>query len=353
MLQPTQQIRFCSSRDGTRIAYAACGAGPTLVWVRHWIGHLKFDWDTPVWRSWLALLSRRHRVLRYDWRGCGLSDREGVEFSQERYLEDLEAVIDAAAPERFALLGMSTEGTAAIAYAARRPERVTSLLLYGSHVLGRLARCTTLKQREEVQTRLKMVELGWPNDTPAYGQFFTSLHIPDATAEQMRSFNDLVRLTTSPASAVALLETFFQSDLRKIAPLVRCPTLVLHARQSTLIPFEEGRSLAALIPDARLVPLESRNHIVLEGEPAWRQLADAVEAFLPAALSFEELTSREREVLELVAQGMDNRRISGRLKISEKTIRNHVSNIFSKLGARNRAHAVALARDAGMGRPPP
>lgn len=358
MSRPTDQIRFCTSRDGTRIAYAMCGTGPPLVWIGHWIRHLKFDWDSPVWHPWLSFLTKRHRVVRYDWRGCGLSDREGVEFSLEKHIEDLEAVVEAASLERFVVFGMLSEGSAGVVYSVRHPERVSHLILYGAQVRGRFARSETAEQIEEVETRLKVLQIGWPNDTPAYGRFFASLHIPDATPEQMQSFNELLRSTTSPASAVALLRAFFQDDLREIARQVRCPTLVLHSRQSTLIPFEEGRSLAALIPGANFVPLESRNHILLENEPAWEQFVNAVDDFLPApqrppdatAMSLDDLTPREREVLEIVAQGLDNYAIAARLKISEKTVRNHVSIIFSKLGATSRAQAVALARDAGLGR---
>jgi len=358
MSHPAEQIRFCTSRDGTRIAYATCGAGPPLVWVGHWIRHLKFDWESPIWRPWLSWMTRGHRVVRYDWRGCGLSDREGVEFSLEKHTEDLETVVEAAGLERFVLFGMLSEGSAGVVYSVRHPERVSHLILYGAQVRGRFARSETPEQIEEVETRLKVLQIGWPNDTPAYGRFFTSLHIPDATPEQTQSFNEVLRLTSSPANAVALLRAFFKDDLREIAPQVGCPTLVLHARQSTLIPFEEGRLLAALIPGAHFVPLESRNHILLENEPAWEQFVNAVDDFLPAAhrspevtaLAFDDLTPREREVLEIVAQGLDNYAIAALLKISEKTVRNHVSIIFSKLGVTSRAQAVALARDAGLGR---
>jgi pimeloyl-ACP methyl ester carboxylesterase/DNA-binding CsgD family transcriptional regulator len=354
-----QQIRFCTSQDGTRIAYATCGAGPPIVWVGHWIGHLKFDWDSPVWRPWLLLLTRRNYVVRYDWRGCGLSDRENIEFSLEKHVEDLEAVIDAAGLKTFVLLGMSSEGAAATAYAARHPDRVSHLVLYGSQVQGRLNRSTTPEQVAEVETRLKVIELGWPNETHAYGQFFTALHIPDASAEQLRAFDDLARLATSPANAIALLQAFHRYDQRSTVPKVRCPTLVLHPRQSSLIPFEEGRKVAALIPGARFVPLESRNHILLEDEPAWRQLVDALNDFLPAPPDeaangrvglVDTLTARERDILEVVAQGVDNGAIASRLGISEKTVRNHVSIIFSKLDVNTRAQAIVLAREAGFGR---
>jgi len=348
---PAQQIRFCTSRDGVRIAYATCGAGPPLVWVQHWAHHLDFDWDGLVWRPWLSMLARRHTLVRHDWRGCGLSDRERVEFSLEKYVEDLDAVVEAAGLDRFVLFAMAGSGSA-ITWTARHPGRVTHLVLLGSQVRGRLARSQTPEQVEEGNTRLKMYEIGWQSETPAYSQFFTSLHLPDATAEQTREHQHVLRTTTSPSNAIGMLRAFWNIDARDIAAQVRCPTLVLHARGDAVIPFNEGRSVAALIPGARFVALESRNHILLDTEPAWPSFIDALEDFLPTrpASLLDELTAREREVLEVVAQGLDNSGIAARLKISDKTARNHVSTIFSKLGVTSRAQAVALARDLGLGR---
>ena len=269
MSQPAQQIRFCTSRDGTRIAYATCGAGPPLVWAANLFHHLKFDWDSPVWRPWLSLLTRRHMLVRYDWRGCGLSDREGVEFSFENLVEDFEAVIEAAGLEQFVLFGTAAGTAIGMTYAVRHPERVSHLVLYAGYVRNKLAGSPTPREVEEAQARLKVMELGWPNDTPAYGQFYTSLHMPDASAEQAQSFADLVRRTTSLANALALLQVFYRIDLQEIVPKVRCPTLVLHSRGDSIISFELGRSVAGLIPGARFVPLESRNHVLLDTEPAW------------------------------------------------------------------------------------
>jgi pimeloyl-ACP methyl ester carboxylesterase/DNA-binding CsgD family transcriptional regulator len=356
MAHPAQQIRFCTSRDGTRIAYATYGTGPRLVWAAHWIHHLKFDWDSPVWRPWLSALARHHTLIRYDLRGCGLSDREGVEFTFGKLVEDLEAVVKAVGVERFALFGMTGCARIAMSYLLRHPDTVSQLVLYGTSACGPLARNPPHEQLEETQTRLKAMELGWSQETPGYGQFFTSLHIPDANAEQSRSHNDLLRLTTSPGNAARLLRTLWESDVHDLLPQVRCPTLVLNSRQDAIQPFEEGRAIASAIPAARFVPLESRNHILLENEPAWQQFVEALDDFLPtssaglATLALDDLTSREREVLEFVAQGLDNSGISTRLKISEKTIRNHVSTIFSKLGVTSRAQAVAVARGVGFGR---
>jgi len=200
-----------------------------------------------------------------------------------------------------------------------------------------------------------MIELGWPNSTPAYGQFFASLHMPDASVEQSEAFRDLVRETTSLASNDAMRRTFSRIDVGEIVPKIRCPTLVLHSRGNAIIPFEQGRSVAGLIPGARFVPLESRNHVLLDTEPAWQQLVEALDDFLPAPvgtgdLLLDDLTAREREVLELVAQGLDNGTIGTRLHISERTARNHVSAILAKLGINTRAQVIVRAREAGFGR---
>lgn len=361
MAQPPQQIRFCTSRDGTRIAYAICGAGPPLVWIGHWVRHLKFDWDSPIWRPWLSLLTRHHTLVRYDFRGCGLSDREGVAFSFEKFVEDFEAVIEATGLEQFVLFAMAIGSAIAMTYTVSHPERVSHLVVCGATTRGRIARAMTPEQGEEAETRLKVYELGWPSEIPAYAQFFTSLRIPDATADQLRAYSDLLRLTTSPANVSGLLRTFWEFDVREIAPQVRSPTLVLHARQDGVIPFEEGRSLAGLIPGACFVPLESRNHVLLDTEPAWNQFVEAIEDFLPASPSMpagaggvvlEELTAREHQVVELIARGLDNAQIAARLALSEKTVRNYITHIFAKLQVENRGQAIVLAREAGFGRKP-
>jgi pimeloyl-ACP methyl ester carboxylesterase len=252
MPQFRQRIRFCGSADGTRIAYATCGSGPPLMRVQPWNHHLELDWDSPVWAPWLSLLTKYHTLVRYDWRGCGLSDRERPQFSLDKYAEDLGAVIAAAGLDRFVLFGMSGSGGAvSMTYAVQHPGRVTHLVLFGCNTRGPLGDKPTAEQVAEAQARIKVYEHGWPNENPGYGQFFATMHIPDATAEQSRSYNDLLRRTTSPANAVDLLNTFNRLNVQDIVPKVQCPTLVLHSRGDAIISFDQGRKVAALIPDAR------------------------------------------------------------------------------------------------------
>ena len=357
MIFPAQQIRFCTSRDNVRIAYAICGEGPPLVRSLQWGTHLELDWQTPVWRSWLTALTRGNTLIRYDARGCGLSDRDVDDFSSERHAEDLEAVVKACGLQKFALIGMTGGGPYSIIYATRHPEQISHLVLYGSFLQGRIARSTTPEQKEETETLLRLIELGWARDDPSFRQLYASQTIPDATTDQFRSFNELLRKSASPANAAKLLRALHADDVSDLAPRVQCPTLVLHAREDARVPFEQGRALAAAIPNARFVPLDSRNHLLLEQEPAWRTLLAELEAFLPANTHSKStarpqsdgLTPREHEVLELIAQGIDNRSIGQRLHMSEKTVRNNVSNIMSKLGVHSRSEAIVTAREAGFG----
>lgn len=356
MAKRTQQIRFCRSRDGTRIAYATSGEGSPVVWAQHWIHHLEWDEQHPLWRHWLELLARRHTVVRFDWRGCGLSDREVSDFSFQRLAEDFEAVVGATRLQRFGLFGMSGAGGAvAMGFAARHPESVSRLLLYNAHTRGRLAGAVSRERAEEAEARLRVIVLGWRSETPAYGQFFTALHIPDAAPDYIASYNDLLRKTTSSQSAMALLRTFWSADVSELVPRVLCPTVVAHVRGDSVIPFEEGRKIASAIAGARFLPLESRNHLLLESEPAWTAFAGTIEEFLSVdgaagPLAFSELTAREREVLELLAQGLPNKTIGARLGIQERTARNHLSAVFSKIRVRSRAEAIVRAREAGLGR---
>jgi pimeloyl-ACP methyl ester carboxylesterase/DNA-binding CsgD family transcriptional regulator len=351
-----QEIRFCRTSDGVRIAYATTGSGPPLVKASNWLSHLEFDWDSPVWRHELSELSRDHTLIRYDVRGCGLSDWNVGELSFDAWVRDLETVVDAVGVGRFSLLGISQGAAISIAYAARHPERVTHLVLHGGYARGRFERDPTGPQREEAETMIKLAELGWGRDNPAFRHFFTVRYIPDGTAEQQRWFNELERVSASPENAVRFMNVLFRIDVTDLARMVSCPTLVLHSTREEVVPFDEGRLLASLIPQARFVPLESRNHLLLEHEPAWPRWLDEVRAFLPAdaapAAGFAGLTQRERELVELIAQGRDNAQVAAVLSLSPKTVRNHITSIFAKLEVENRSQAIVLAREAGFGRKP-
>jgi len=275
-----QEIHFCVTPDKVRIAYGVAGDGPLLVKAANWLSHLEFDWSSPIWRPWLQELSRHHRLVRYDERGCGLSDWDVDEFSVEAWVRDLETVVDALSLERFALLGLSQGGPVAIAYAVRHPERVSHLILYGTYARGSARRGYSQEAMEEYQALLTLTRSGWGRDIPVYRQLFTGTFAPDATELQMRSFNELQRVSTSPQNAVRFLEAFNQIDVTALLPQVQASTLVLHAREDQRCPFDEGRRVAADIPGSRFVALESRNHILLEQEPAFATFIREVRKFL-------------------------------------------------------------------------
>ena len=356
MAAPQQQIRFASSPDGVRLAYAVSGRGePTIIKAATWLSHLEVDGESPVWRHLLREMSARGRFVRYDERGCGLSDRDVADLGFASWVRDLEAVADAIAAPRFALLGLSQGGAVAIAYAVAHPERVSHLVLHGAYARGRLVRANTPEMHDEAETMCRLAELGWGKDDPSFRQFFTTQFIPGGTPEQHRWFNEMERISTAPLTAARFMREFNAIDVMALLPEVRCPTLVLHSRHDVRVPFDEGRLLASAIPGARFVPIESSNHLLLEGEPGWRHWLEAVRAFLPAAGagrsaegSFETLSKRQREVLELIAQGRSNRAIAESLFVTEHTVKYHVASLFSRLNVTSRAEAVARASALGL-----
>lgn len=274
-----QRIHFCRARDGVRIAYAVSGSGPPLVKPAHWLTHVEHDWDSAVWRHWLRELSSSGTLIRYDERGCGLSDHDIADFSFESWVSDLEAVVDAEGLERFSLLGMSQGCAVAIAYAARHPERVISLVLYGGYACGRNHRPHTPRQEIEATLLRDLIRAGWGRDNAAFRQVFGTLFVPEGTQEQMKWFEDLTR-TVPMENALRIEETAHAIDVREIASSLDVPALVLHSRGDAMIPFESGRLLAARIPGARFVALDSRNHVLLEHEPAWARFLEETRAFL-------------------------------------------------------------------------
>ena len=278
---PEQEIRFATASDGARLAYAISGAGPPLVKAANWLSHLAYDWESPVWRHWLAELSRRFRLVRYDERGCGLSDRDTGRFSFEDWVDDLEAVVDATGLDRFPLLGISQGGPVAIAYAVRHPERVTHLVLLGSFAQGRRKSARTPDERALAEAHVEIVRLGWGRPDPTYRQIFVARFLPEATQEQWRSFDELQQRSTSPDNAWRFVDEFANIDVTDLAPKLTVPTLIMCSRREPGNRFEQSRLLAALIPKSRLVPLDSSNHLLPERDPAWPHFLAELDRFLP------------------------------------------------------------------------
>ena len=277
--EPNQRIRFCRAHDGVRIAYAKSGAGPPLVKTANWLTQLEYDWNSPVWRHWLRELGRDHTYIRYDERGCGLSDHDVAEVTFDAWVRDLEAVVDAEGLDRFPLLGISQGCAVAIEYAVRHPQRVSKLVLYGGYVVGRDYRNITPSQQVEGAVLRDMIRVGWGRDNPAFRQVWGTLFVPEGTPEQRQWFDDLTR-TLPMENALRIISLTHSIDVREQAAAVNLPALVLHARGDASVPFECGRQMAALIPGARLVSLDGRNHVLLEHEPAWARFVEEVRAFL-------------------------------------------------------------------------
>jgi pimeloyl-ACP methyl ester carboxylesterase/DNA-binding CsgD family transcriptional regulator len=351
-------VHFTSSFDGVRLAYAVTGRGHPLVRVPTWISHVEHDWQSPVMRHLVVEMASRHKLVSYDSRGVGMSERDVGDVSFDAWVRDLEAVADAAGLKRFAVWGISGAPAVAIAYAVRHPERVSHLVLCGGFCRGRLRRDAAPPELEKARVMLELIEQSWGTEEPAFRQVFTSLMVPGGTAEQSRWFTEMMCRATSPQTAQRMLRIWQAIDVSDLARQVRCPTLVLHARRDAIVPYDEGARLASLIPGAEFVTLDSANHVILRDEPAWPHLVAELRRFLPGAepaddadsrVEFGDLTEREREVLELIAQGRGNDDIARRLAISPKTVRNHVTHIFEKLGATTRSQVIVRARRAGFG----
>ena len=351
MSRTRQQIRFLRASDGVRLAWAESGSGPLLVKAANWITHLEYDVESPVWRHWIRFFSDNFRFVRYDERGCGLSDSNVDDLSLERWVDDLEEIIDAVAPSGpVPLLGISQGSSVCIGYAVRHPERVSKMILYGGYARGWAVRGNP-ETRREYEAILEIMRVGWGKENPAFRQLFTSRFIPGGTVEQQTWFNEMCKRSVSSENAAAILEARGQTDVADLLSQVRVPTLVIHARDDNVVSFNEGRLLASSIPGAQFAEVPGRNHVLLEDEPAWPRFQQLVLEFLGVAAegdAFASLSQREREILALLSEGLDNGQIGERLSISEKTVRNHITNVYDKLGVWTRAQAMVFARDHGF-----
>lgn len=343
----SQDVRFCRAPDGTRIAYAVHGSGPPLLVAACWMSHLQFDWQSPVWRHFLDDLGRIATVIRYDERGHGLSDWDCEDFGLEARIGDLEAVADAAGYEQFALLAMSQGGPVSAVYATRHPERLSHLIFYSSYSAA--GRGATEEDLEMAAVYDEMTRVGWDRPTPEFRRVFTFQMIPGATEEQMRWLDELMRMSTSAEVSLKARRERRKADADWALAAITTPTLVIHGRNDHMNDFDDGVFLAANIAGARLVPLESQNHILLGDEPAWKVFMNEVTAFLapddgatiPRSAAVEALSARELDVLRLVAAGHDNEAIATSLFISVRTVERHLQNIYAKLGVQGKSARAA------------
>jgi pimeloyl-ACP methyl ester carboxylesterase/DNA-binding CsgD family transcriptional regulator len=349
-----QRVRYVNASDGTRLAWADAGEGPLVVKAANWLTHLEYEWESPVWKHWIQFFSSSFRFVRYDERGCGMSEWHGGSLSIDQWADDLARVIDAARPDGpVILLGISQGASTCVRYAIRYPERVARMIFYGGYARGALLR-ETPEAEAQFQAMIELARVAWGKANPTFRQVFTSRFIPGGTPEQLQWFNDLCLKTTTGDVFSHLLMARGTVNIAPLLGEVKPPTLVLHARDDEVVPLAEGRLMASGIPGAEFVELDSRNHILLEHEPAWQRFREAVLSFvhgdaIAADSVFAGLSAREREVLALMTEGLSNTDIAERLSISEKTVRNHASNLFDKLGVWSRAQAIVFARDHGFG----
>ncbi len=346
-----QRIRYVRSSDDINLAWAEAGSGMPLVKAANWLTHLEYDWESPVWKHWNQFLSGHFQYVRYDERGCGMTDWRVGDLSFERWLDDLERVIDATALDQpVVLLGISQGAAIAAAYAARHPQRVSHLILYGGYAVGGHRRGDEEHFRA-YQAMTELIRQGWDNKNPAFRQLFSSRFIPEGSNEQIDWFNELCRRTTSAQAGAALMDARGEVDVRDVLPEVRTPTLVMHGAWDQVVPISEGRQLARDIPDARFVQLDSCNHVLLEQEPAWQHFQQTVLDFTGQAglqengesACVQQLTQREQELLKLLCHGHSNAQMADILGIAEKTARNHLSNLYRKIDVHSRSAAIAFA----------
>jgi len=276
-----QEIKYCRSKDGVRLAYSLAGSGPALVKSANWINHLELDWELPLYRHMLVGLTKQHTLIRYDARGNGLSDWDSSELSIEAWVNDFEAVVNAVGLNRFPIFGFSQGCAVSIAYAVRNPQRVSRLILFGGFATGRYNRAsTTPADLDRFRAVATLIRYGWTSEDPTFRQMMTSQLMPTATKEQAQAFNEMQRNSLSAENAARHYEAVCGFDIRNLLPSVSVPTLVLHVRDDLMVPIDESRRMAAAIPGARFVSLPGKNHIPLENDPGMPQLFEEISDFL-------------------------------------------------------------------------
>lgn len=349
---PTQRaFRFITSSDGVQIATAASGQGPLLLKAATWLTHIEHAPAGTLHAALIDEFSRTHTYIEYDTRGCGLSQRRVDDISFNAWVRDLEAVANAYGAERFALMGFTCGAGVAVEYAARHPERVSHLILYGGFATSYYSTSHPDPAiRQEGDLMLQLAQVGWGSSSPAFRQVFASKFLPGGTTAEWGAFDKLQRETATPDIAVRYLRTLYSINVKESAARVRCPTLVLHPKDDQMVKFQQGRRLASLVPGARLVPLEGSNHMPLPDEPAWTEFLRQTRAFLGVTgdspeprPSMVRLTSRQSEVLTHIAHGRTDKQIANALSLSPRTVQMHVASLIRSLGCKNRTEAACHA----------
>lgn len=352
-----QRIAFARAKDKTTIAYALSGEGPPLVRAGTWLTHVHHDWESPIIRHWLRFMSERHTLVRYDPRGCGLSQTDVGAFTFDDWVADLEAVVDRLELESFPLFGMSQGGAVAAEYAIRHPERVTHLTLYAPLVTGWRGRTNAISQ--QWQSMEQLVLAGWGEQNMAFPSMFAHLFLPQSPPETRQWYAELQRKMATKEVASRFMSVLAELSMFKRLKQVRVPTLVIQIARDQVVDPRSAVGIAGEIPGSQFVSIDSRNHILLEDEPGWQEFKNVFTRHVPGAAAaarrdpaargrIEQLSTREQKILGEIAKGLNNREIAGGLFISEKTVRNHITSIFDKLGVSSRAQAIVMAKEAGL-----
>ena len=339
-------VRFATAKDGVSLAWTRSGSGIPMVKAAAWLTHLEYDRESPIWAHWVKFFESNFDYLRYDERGCGLSDRQAGTLDVETWTNDLERVVQAAdLPKPFVLIAMSQGTAAAVTYAAKHPKDVSHLILLGGYARGVHHRGNP-EAASFYDAIVDVFRMGWGSNNQAFREVFTKRFVPDGDAVKIGWFNELCQRATTPEIGAQLLQARGKMDASDALEEVSCPTLILHAEGDQVAPLEEGRLLARKIPSAEFIVLPSDNHILQDDEPAWQIFCDQVLEFVGCEKLDPDrlLTPREREILAGICQAKSNKEIARDLGVSDKTVRNQVTRIFAKLGVGTRQEAILKVR---------
>ena len=341
-------VRFAETHDDLSLAWARSGKGPPLVKAAAWLTHLEYDAQSPVWAHYVSFFEDNFDYVRYDERGCGLSDRETGQLTIESWEDDLSRVVNASGIDTpFALLAMSQGTGAAVRFAAAHPDKVTHLILIGGYARGAYHRGDD-KAASMYRAIVEIFRAGLDDRNPAFREVFTNRFLPEGDPEKIAWFNDLCRRSVDAETGARLLDARGNMNVADKLAQVKCPTLVIHARDDGVAPLAEGRYLAQHIPDAELLILDSANHILQPDEPAWPIATQAMLEFIghTTPASDYNLTQREQDILALIGAAKSNKDIARALDVSEKTVRNHATNIFAKMGVSSRQEAMLKLKES-------